>query len=673
MSDFSGAPPPATPWQRFTRSQRQGNTSFTTRLQQDQLAESITYTTTAGKDLVAEAPTGVGKSYAALVPTIERARRTGKPVVIATPSKSLQAQYFTKDIPAVAEHVGPVEAGLLFGRNNYVCLSQLREGADLPEWRIEQIEAALPADGNLVTGLPDDLELTTTEKTEITTTSDECPGARSCPFGDVCHYEQAKTQAQDADVVVTNTSMLIAAALSGPGRVLPEWSSLVVDEAHKLPDVTIEALGWNWRVSAARRVVNTLQNVLSDDQVGNNIVGLTEAVVEALQPKPGPFEGETRRLTAGDIAPVVPVLADLAVALAQANQDLDSAEKHALWLFNSTDTEDERQIVRRTLDELTAAGRQVDTQLGHVRDLIYLRDDQAVVLWSETSGRTAKIAYRPLNVAPFLSDRLWSQAPAVLMSATIPADLPRTVGLESAATLQVDSPFNLAGQSRRYVADITPQTKPRSPGRDEWLDRLADEVRQLVTAAGGRALVLFASYGDLDAVHDRIEWDLTRKGITVLRQQRGADAERHHLVHRFKADETSVLLGVASFEEGLDVPGDALQLVIITRVPNATPDEPIFAKRVELAGGGWSGYKRVNGPAVAVRMAQAAGRLIRTDTDAGMVAVLDGRVRSKAKTAVAKLPDVPTFHQLTDATTYLTELRGRGRPDNVIPLRQKGA
>ena len=660
-----------TPWRRFIESQLARNPGFESRRGQSLLAEAIHTVITHGGHLVSQAPPGVGKSYACLVPGIHHARATGRPLVVATPSKPLQVQYARKDIPALTEHLGAVRCVTLFGRNNYACLAKLNNKKTVIDpSRLERIRAALPCDGDLVSGAADDLCLTTEERDQLTTSSEECPGAKACPYGTRCYYEQAKRDAQRAQVVVTNTAMLVAAAKIGGERVLPSWSALVVDEAHKLVTTVVDALGWELTAAGARALTATTRRVLGEDYAGlDQLAENVQNILTALTP--AQEQGHQVRITETDLFPVHSEVTAAVSALQRAEDDLASSEEKILAEIRQTaEATGERPQegfggpchmpeAERALGRLNTTQRRVIAFQQRLDDIISYRDSDTAVVWLDTARENIKLFYRIVDIAPFLASTVWSQGPAVLLSATIPSGLKHTVGLASAVEFPVSSPFHHHAQTRRYfAAHLTPCTKPHDQAKGVWHKKLSNEITRLILAAGGRSLVLFASYRDLDAVYQNTERLITSNGITLLHQE--PDCDRGQLLRQFKDEETSVLYGMASFEEGIDVPGDSLSLVIITRIPNITLDDPVLAKRCELAGGGWQGYRAVNGPIVATRLAQAAGRLIRSRTDTGLLAILDGRVvtTSAGREAIKELPAAPTVFTLTDATTILTQLMG---------------
>jgi ATP-dependent DNA helicase DinG len=622
------------------------------------MAEAITTAEQSGTHLLVQAGTGTGKSLAYLVPSL----LVEGPVVVSTATLALQSQLIDHDLPRLADAVEPLLGrrptfAVLKGRHHYVCLAKLDAGAE------EEPDALFDAGagqgggagtkwlgaasrlGKQVQRLRDwALESETGDRDELVPGVDdaawrqvsmparECVGATRCPFGTECFAEASRVRAREADIVVTNHSLLAYDMLANR-HIVPTHRLLVVDEAHELAD----------RVSSAAQAELTADGVDRAARRARSLVGVEEyeALIEAGDGLAvGLSEAPAGRITTG-----------LPEALAGALTLLDAAARRCLDRIGEVKADD-RDPVRK---------QQAKTSLGELSTTAQrlLEESADDVAWIEAppttqmrggapSGRRA-VVVAPLSVAGTLTTFLYPERTVIATSATLALGgkfdtIARALGLSGSTddspewtSLDVGSPFAYTKQGILYVAAHLP--RPTASGLS---DPAGTELVELVTALGGRTLGLFSSRRAAERAAELVR---ERTDLTVLLQ--GEEA-LPILVRRFRDEPASSLFGVMSLWQGVDVPGDACQLVVIDRLPFPRPDEPLAAARaaaVDAAGG--SGFTAVSVPIAAVRLAQGVGRLIRSHADRGAVAVLDSRLAAPRGYAVYLRDSLPPLWYTT--------------------------
>jgi ATP-dependent DNA helicase DinG len=586
---------------------------------QQAMAHAVASALGSGEHLLVQAGTGTGKSLAYLVPALAQ----GGTVVVATATIALQTQLVDRDLPILVEAVAPVlgrtpRFAVLKGRQNYVCAHRLVGGqeAEADQDAMFDAEAFDPASTSLMgrdaqrlrtwaatttTGDRLDLEPAVDPRVwrAFSVSSRECLGSR-CPQVEECFAEKAREQARTADIVVTNHALLTIGALEGV-PVLPEHDAVVVDEAHELVDRATSSATKELTVALVERTVRRVRR-FADDAAAELVEDAAAALGEALA------ETEAGRI----VEPVGALFTALAL--------VRDAARGALSAVASTGDEGEaaaRQQVRADLAEVhEVAGRLVALTPS---DVAWLDADAR-------GGRALRVA--PLSVAELLRSALFDTTPVVLTSATLELGgsfdaVAASVGLERDedgwAGLDVGSPFDHARQGILYVAA---HLAPRGRG-GRLGDDTIDEIVGLVEAAGGRTLGLFSSRWAAEAAADAVR---ERIGVPLLTQW---DAPVPQVVGRFAAEPRTCLFGTLSLWQGVDVPGTACTLVLIDKIPFPHPDDPLLAARqqaVDQAGG--SGFMSVSVPRAALLLAQGVGRLIRSDEDRGVVAILDPRLRT---------------------------------------------
>jgi ATP-dependent DNA helicase DinG len=584
---------------------------------QVQMAEAVTEAMESGQHLLVQAGTGTGKSLGYLVPALLHHER----VVIATATLALQHQLVERDIPALVEAADEVlhekaTYAVLKGRSNYACLHRVREGVpddqgalvELPKGSIgaevvalrEWIEEEAKESG---TGERDNAPRHTDQVwRQVSVSARECVGASKCPYGTECFAELAKEKAARSQIVVTNHSLLAIDAIEGI-PMIPEYDVVVIDEAHELTARVTQAATDELSPGDVERTARRAMRHV--DGEADDLADAAEVLRSAVENAPG---GRLDSIPL-DIADALVLVRDAARALITA---FPKATPGAEVDAGATQAKGWAQEL------FTTAERMAD-------------DSEYDVLWiSEREARHGgnRLCVAPLNVAGQMRDKLLTDKTVVFTSATLMLGgdfsvVAGSVGLDRADEgegwkgIDVGSPFDYAQQSILYVAKHLPQ-----PGRDGLQKAHLDEIVDLVDAADGRTLGLFSSRRAAEAAAEEVRARLPH--LTTLCQ---GDAQLPELARQFVGDPHTNLFGTLSLWQGLDVPGDTCQLVLIDRIPFPRPDDPLMSARALAADkAGGNGFMSVSATHAALLLAQGAGRLIRTTADRGVVAVLDARL-----------------------------------------------
>ncbi|MDQ3155125.1 MAG: ATP-dependent DNA helicase [Actinomycetota bacterium] len=580
------------------------------------MAEAVAKALRDKEHLLVQAGTGTGKSLAYLVPSLLHDKR----VVIATATLNLQHQLVERDIPALKEAaratMGEVpHHAVIKGRGNYACLHRIREGApddqgaliEVPEgtlgaevlelrtWAEEQSEGGHIADR--------DSAPPHTERAwrQVSVSARECLGAARCPYATECFAELAREDAQDARVVVTNHALLAIDAIDGV-PMLPEYDAVIVDEAHEL----------------AARVTQASTDELS-----------TQIIERAGRRARSKVDGKE----ADDLTDAADALADVLARTEQGRIDVpDQPLQEALQLVRDAARACWSAFPKEGADTEPDAGRQ--QARGMVDEVRKVAERMAAkgetdVLWLSDSPRSGlQLHIAPIDVALSLRDKLFGEKTVVLTSATLKLGggfdpIARTLGLRPDdeevpwEAIDVGSPFDYGTQGMLYVAKHLP-----APARDGLAGAQITEIVSLIKAAGGRTLGLFSSRRAAEYAAEEV-----RKLLPDIDIWCQGDAQLPELARRFTDNPSTCLFGTLSLWQGVDMPGETCQLVIIDRIPFPRPDDPLMSARqrlVEKHGG--NGFMTVAASHAALLLAQGTGRLIRRATDKGVVAILDPRI-----------------------------------------------
>lgn len=656
---------------------------FEIRREQVEMARVVLETMGSRSRLLVEAGTGVGKSFAYLVPAIIRCLGHGEVVVVATHTIALQEQLVKRDIPLLSATIGQgggvegwsgeLRPALVKGRGNYLSIRRL----ELASKRQERLfgEAAALASLHLI----EDWAYTTTDGTLATlprlerpsvweyaqSDSENCMG-RNCPHYMRCFYQRSRREAESANLLICNHAIFFAdLALRAVGaKMLPDYQHVILDEAHTIEDVASEHFGLSLtqgrvefllrQLFDARRRTGHLEHVRVlgvDVQAVDAAINATLAAVNASQAF---FDGWAALVESGEVGTgrvrfagmveneLSAALTDLSLRLKTVRESVkDEQEKFDLTMY-----------AKRAADMAAAATAFVDQTL------------PGSVYWVEIQGDRSRpridLRSAPIEVGPMLRKHLFAEGRSVtLTSATLATTVGsrggsrdpfehvrRRLGCDDARTLLLGSPFSYSTQVTLHIDRTMPSPnamRAASDGRGEshrqretthevggrpaqrYNAALADRIVHHVAATRGGAFVLFTSFATLEAVARLIESELAVMGLPMLVQ--GRDGVRGGLLERFRENEDSVLLGAATFWQGVDVRGHGLRNVIITRLPFDPPDRPLTEARLEqIAWRGGDGFKEDSLPRAIIRFKQGFGRLIRSRSDTGRIVVLDPRI-----------------------------------------------
>ncbi|MBP1473662.1 ATP-dependent DNA helicase [Frateuria sp. MAH-13] len=621
--------------------------NFAPRLAQQAMARSVAEAIANRDTLIAEAGTGTGKTYAYLVPAL----LSGERVIVSTGTKALQDQLYFRDLPKVRAVLGTRgKAALLKGRANYLCLYRLdqtvREGSTFERTEASQLAAIRAWSARTRAG--DRMELAEVPEESplwprVTSTPENCLGVE-CPFFDDCHVVKARREALEADLVVVNHHLLfadLALKQEGFGEILPGAGAFILDEAHQVPELAGQFFSQS---VSARQLADLANDALRECNGVTGAIGLLLEPVEALQgalrrlrlamdalPTRGPFQ----QLDA--LATVHEGLQDLGELLAAFTDLLASQAERSRGLAN---VHERAAALAERLDRIVEGGGAED------------------VRWYELFPRGFALHATPLDLAAPLramrerTGAAWIHTSATLSVAGSFDHFARQLGLDDPQALHLDSPFDYARQALCYLpAGLPDPNMVDRSGRDHT-ECVIDAALPVLEASHGRAFLLFTSHRALrraaELLADRVPWPLFVQG----------SAPRHQLLEDFRASGHGVLLGAASFWEGVDVVGEALSVVVIDKLPFAAPDDPVLQARLDaLEQSGINPFMGWQVPAAAIALKQGAGRLIRDVHDRGVLMLCDPRLTSKGygRLFLASLPPMPRTRELGDVQAFFRD------------------
>jgi ATP-dependent DNA helicase DinG len=620
---------------------------LTERAAQRRMAEAVAAALATERPLLVHAPTGVGKSLGYLVPIVAAGRRA----IVATATKALQSQLVERDLPRLADAFGTTFA-LAMGRGNYACRSKmdglvaatLLAATRQEEAALELVDWAVGSDtGSRLDAPPgtrdDAWDL-------IATSGEDCPGQKGCGFFSRCFAEQARERARGVDVVVTNHHLLLLElelreVSDSAGVMLPESDVIVIDEAHRLADHAADLYGIS--LTAARV---TRAGAAAD--AAAKVVGQHTDWARRLRAR---WEEHASGLRPGPVLPGSRAAATLAAALRPVHEEARAAAASLRDLPADDELEGGIQAARRRLitlgRDLARLAESAEASPGPGRGPEAATADLAVWVEERRDGRGIRSAL--VEPGARLEAVLWDPVPATIAcSATLAVagsldEAARGLGIGAPDALVADSPFDFRRNAMLYV----PRELPL-PSSDRFRDAAERELRALVEASQGRALILCTSWKAVEssaAALATLPYPLLVQG----------DDTPARLADRFRDEVASVLVATRMFFEGVDVPGESLSLLILDKLPFPPPDDPLLAergRRLERRGG--SKFTSVWLPIAAVSLQQALGRLIRTEGDRGVMAVLDRRLADAgySRTLLASLPPAPLTRSLDDVRCF---------------------
>jgi ATP-dependent DNA helicase DinG len=606
---------------------------------QQRLSEAVAGVLEGGGLLLAEAGTGTGKTLAYLLPAVEVGRR----VVVSTGTKNLQEQLVQKDIPILARALGrELSVAVMKGRGNYLCLLRFssfgkagtfRRTDDIPLFRAVEAWAPRTQTGDRaeIPDLPDAVDFWR----EVSAASENCIG-QSCSLFDECWVTRMRQRALEADLVVVNHHLLcadLAVKDDSYGQVIPPYDTVILDEAHLLEDVATQYFGVQVSSYRVEELARDVERELKAAELDARDV---RAEVEGVRTRAERF---FRRL------------AGAAPGRLPAGWVMDRAPEEALGLLQRLEGLRTSLLAIPDRPEPLAglAGRALALAAGLA--FLFKAEDDGHVYFVETRGRGVFLRATPIDVSGRLKELLFDRVrAAVLTSATLAVDggfayVKDRLGIEATDELLLPSPFHYEEQAVLYVPRHLPE--PPSPG---FVDRAAEEILGLVELSRGRAFVLFTSYANMNAVAERIA-GRTRYPVFIQ-----GEAPKPVLLDSFRETPHAVLLATASFWQGVDVAGEQLSCVIVDKLPFASPGDPVVAARIErLRSRGGNPFAEYQVPVAILMLKQGLGRLIRTSSDTGILAVLDSRLlrRSYGQRFLESLPPARLVHELAEVERFL--------------------
>lgn len=629
---------------------------YRSRQAQIEMAKAIGQAIAGQQTLLAEAGTGTGKTFAYLIPAL----LWGGKVIVSTGTKNLQDQLYLRDIPTIKKVLrAPVSVALLKGRANYLCHFHLERTLQNGRLTSREDVGYLRDISRFIktTSSGDKAELTRVPETApvwslVTSTKDNCMGSE-CQYYQDCFVMKARKEAQQADVVVVNHHLFFAdLALKDTGiaELLPSANTVIFDEAHQLPETATLFFGDSISTSQILELCrDTLAEGLSHARDGAEWARIVAPVERAARDLRLSFPQDSIRLSLQQIAPssdFFPNLEALKDSLGDLIQVLEKQAERA-----------------ETIEQCRARAIDLQDQLDDWRELE--PDSKAAkakpecVLWVEAYSVSLQLHRTPLSIAPIFNKqregvpRTWIFASATMAVKSDFSHYVSQMGLWDEPARTWPSPFNYQEQGILYVPEGMPQ-----PNSREYTDAVVDAALPIIEAAGGRTFLLCTTNKAVKHCAERLKDEFTQRGLNFPLFVQG-DAGRTELLDRFRAAGNGVLIGSQSFWEGVDVRGEALSLVVIDKLPFAPPDDPVLAARIEaMEKKGLNGFVHHQLPEAIINLKQGAGRLIRDETDRGVLMICDPRLISKpyGKRIWQSLPAFARTRELPVVLKFFSDL-----------------
>jgi len=618
---------------------------------QVEMARAVMRAFEDNRHLIVEAGTGTGKTLAYLVPAVAAALGNRGRVIISTGTKNLQEQLMEKDIPFLQSVLPkPFSATYMKGRNNYLCLNRLARAQAAPVLDgLEEVDyfeevshwaqQTDTGDRAELANLPESLSFWR----HIDARSESCLGQK-CQDYDACFITRMRDRAQQADIVVVNHHLFFAdlALRNGNyGSVLPDYTAVILDEAHLIEDVASEYFGSqvsNYQLDDIVRDIGrlTIEEAEIDREVTKSVARLSTFSEN--------FWTGFKEIREEGRYPILPGT----FAKRTSSGQFESTRLGELYLF----LEGSVTRVETTLDTIRDKSPDVESLIRRLRQIrfdlqfIVTGSDEKFVYWLERRNRGVFLRASPIDVAGLLQDKLFDEVPTVVLtSATLSsggnfAFIRDRLGLDSADDLIAESTFDYESQAILYLPSKMPE--PRS---SDWSVAAASEVINILNATQGRAFVLSTSLAGMQSLFERVWAEIDYPCLVQ------GSASKGQLLKRFRETPNAVLFATSSFWQGVDVRGEQLSCVIIDKLPFAVPTDPIVAARqryIEDSGG--SSFHEYSVPQAIIALKQGLGRLIRSTSDRGVLAVLDPRLRTKAygQTFLRSLPPCRTTSRIDD-------------------------
>jgi ATP-dependent DNA helicase DinG len=616
---------------------------FQPRAGQAWMAEAVAEAIADSDKLVVEAGTGTGKTFAYLLPALLSGRKT----IISTGTKALQDQLYHRDLPLIGKAVGrPVETALLKGRANYLCLHRLDQVTNAAASLVDDLNAVREWRYRTVSG--DRAELIDVAEDSaiwplVTSTADNCLGQQCPEYGD-CHVVKARRAAQEADLVVVNHHLLLAdLAMKEEGFVefLPDAEAIILDEAHQVPDLAVQFFG----ISLGSR---ELEQLVEDARAATLGIGQSEVVrrIDNLHTAMRSLRAEApRKEGRHELAEITEQLREPLDVLAYALQDLQVA---------IADMVDGSVELEKLHEQLVSAAERLT--------LLTSEDAWDGLRWLEINPRSLRLHLTPLDVSSKLNGLIdngfqsWIFTSATLAVGEDFSHFTSRMGLTGITGLTFPSPYSLQQNGLIFLPQDLPQ-----PSDPSHTDSMLEAVTPLLDLTSGGMFCLFTSHRALNAAKQWFKHNKSVLGSRKLLAQ--GDSPRDDLLRRFRSHGNAVLLGTGSFWEGVDVRGPALSVVAIDKLPFASPADPLMMARLEyIRRQGGNGFMEHQLPQAALSLKQGAGRLLRDQSDFGVIVLCDPRITTKryGRIFLQCLEPMTTTSSLSDVSAFLSSHERKG-------------